>query len=154
MRSKPWIAIVVGLTAVLTAGAALAEDEFTHLWVAETPETIDLGNGVSANVFVNHGFFIADDTTNRLHSANMDCYGTGVGTAEAGEFAGYCTIVPTSGDGRVWISFQSDQTGGTWTVLRGAGSLKGVSGGGTFGLGGQWPDGKGYNWVKGTFKLP
>jgi hypothetical protein len=154
MSSKSWIAIVVGLTAILTAGAALAEDEFTHMYIEKVNETTDLGNGVSAIVAENHGFIIAKDTSHRLHLANQDCYYTSVGTAQAFETAGYCTMVPTSGDGGMWASFQADQTGGTWTVLRSAGSIKGASGSGTFSPGGQWPDGKGYNLLKGTIKMP
>ena len=154
MSKKSWIAIVVGLTAILTAGAALAEDEFTNVYMEKINETTDLGNGVTANVAENHGFNIAKDTYHRLHLANQDCYYTFVGTAETFEVAGYCTMVPTSGDGGVWLSFQADQTGGTWTILRSAGSLKGASGSGTFVPGGQWPDGKGYNLTKGTIKIP
>jgi hypothetical protein len=154
MRSQASIVVAVVMTMALGGGAAWGEDTFTHVYITETTETVDLGNDVTVDVFENHGFIVADDPANRLHMANQDCYGTGVGTAEAGESAGYCTLVPTSGDGGLWISWQGDQAGGTWTVLRSTGSLQGASGSGTFGPSGQWPDGKGRNWVKGTFKLP
>jgi hypothetical protein len=154
MSSRTWIGIVSGLAVLLTAGAVRAEDDATFVFTNETTQTIDLGNGVTANVFVSRGFLVFDDSTHRLHLANQDCYGTGVGTAEADESAGYCTIVPTSGDGGIWASWQGDQTGGTWTVMRGAGSLQGASGSGTWAPGGQWPDGKAYNRQMGTIKTP
>jgi hypothetical protein len=143
------------LACAIAAVPAAAEDEFMFVFTGETTETIELGNGVTAAVFVNRGFLVAKDPGHRLHLANHDCHGTQVGTATAGEFAGYCTTVPTSGDGGTWSSFQGDQTGGTWTVMRGAGSLQGATGGGTFGAPSTtWPDGKAASPIKGTFKLP
>ena len=144
------------LACAIAAVPAAAEDEF--MFVAATPEpteTIELGNGATAAVFVSRGFLVSKDVGHRLHLANQDCHYTQVGTATAFELAGYCTIVPTSGDGGIWASFQGDQTGGTWTVMRGAGSLQGATGGGTFGAPSTtWPDGKAANPIKGTYKLP
>lgn len=143
------------LACAIAAVPAAADDEFMFVSTVEPTETIELGNGVTAAVFVNRGFVVAKDAGHRLHLANQDCHYTQVGTATAFELAGYCTMVPTSGDGGIWASVQGDQTGGTWSVMRGAGSLQGATGGGTFGAPSTtWPDGKAANPFKGTFKLP
>jgi hypothetical protein len=155
MRNHVSMVLALVMTMALGTAAAWGEDEFQTVFSSETTQTIDLGNGVAANVFVNRGFLIAKDPGHRLHLANQDCYGTQVGSAEAVEFAGYCTVVPTPGDGGIWTSYQGDQTGGTWTVLRGAGSMQGATGGGTFGAPtATWPDGKTVTPLKGTIKMP
>jgi hypothetical protein len=154
MRTLPIVVLGV-LVCVVLAVPAAAEDEFMFVFTVETTETVELGNGATADVFVQRGFVVAKDASHRLHMANQNCYGTQVGTATAGEVAGYCTTVPTSGDGGFWASFQGDQTGGTWTVMRGAGSLQGATGGGTFAAQATtWADGKAATPFKGTIKLP
>jgi hypothetical protein len=154
MTKRSRIIVAVAL-AGLVAAAAWGEDEFHVVFWSETTQTIDLGNGIAANVFANRGFLIAKDPSHRLHMANQDCQGTQVGSNEAVEYAGYCTVVPTTGDGGIWTWYQGDQTGGTWGVMRGAGSMQGATGGGTFGaVTASWPDGKAVQPIKGTIKMP
>ncbi len=155
MRTKT--SILLGLAALLflMAGAAAAEDEYTFVFTFEEDEALELEGGVTVSVFTQRGFAVFDDPDHPLHMAAQNCYGTQVISAEGSVGSGYCTTVPTGETGGIWAAWEGDQDGGTWHVMRGAGTLEGMTGSGTYSAtGGQWADGKGYNRVKGTFKQP
>ena len=155
--SRKTLFVSVVAMALLFAAAASAEDEGFFVFEQETTETYELASGVVINVIVQRGFNVADDPGHRLHLANQNCYGTLVADTETTFIGGgYCTMGVKGGDGGLFLSWEGNQDGGTFTVTRGGGSLAGTTGSGTYALAnsGQYPDGKGFIPVSATYNFP
>lgn len=103
----------------------------------------------------NRGFRVEKDPNNPLHLASSDCTGQAWGTAEAWEASGHCLLVTRDGKGGLLLAWSGNQQGGTWSVLRGHGTLAGAKGGGSYvAVASAYPEGKGTNRNTGTIEIP
>ncbi len=102
----------------------------------------DLPNGGRVVESADSGFSIMGDTSDPLHMSNTDCNGTTESDVDGNivQGGGFCTLADKDHDA-VWLWWAMDADGGTWGVFGGTGKYKGATGGGTWEVSEQWPDG-------------
>jgi hypothetical protein len=128
------------------AGAAAAQTyelkgHSTWFPVSETTATLADGRTVTRQVL--SGTAMNDDPDTPLSKASQDCMFTTVTAADGRSFSsgGYCDGMDADGD-VYWAYGHASEKGGKWYYLGGTGKFEGLTGGGTYELALQWPDGK------------
>lgn len=151
LTRKTGITLGLGLLAACTV--ALAADNHALLNPGATKE-FALPDGGRVVEAASTGFSIMGDTSDPLHRSNMDCNGTTVSDADGTtvQGGGFCTLADKDHEA-VWLWWAIDADGGTWGVFAGTGKYAGATGGGTWEIDEQWPDGKFENNWRGEINL-
>ena len=151
MTRKAGVTLGLGLLAACTV--ALAADNHSLFNPGATNE-FDLPNGGRVVETVSSGFTLMGDTGDPLHMSSLDCDGTTEFDADGNivQGGGFCTLTDKDHDA-YWTWWAMDADGGTWGVFAGTGKYEGATGGGTWEVSEEWPDGKFENIWRGEIIL-
>ena len=145
MRIKTVVALAL-CGVVVFAGMAAAEKielKGKSTWSTVSEESMTLADGRTVTRQVLRGTAINDDPNTPLSHASQDCMFTTTTSADGKSFqsGGSCDGIDADGD-VYWAYGNADENGGKWYYQGGTGKFEGLTGGGTYQLSLQWPDGK------------
>jgi hypothetical protein len=146
--------VLVGLSLVPSVlSAQEIKGSGSNMFVPEVVETFTLTDGTTVNRMSFKGFITADDPSNPLRMASMNCTGTSVAAKDGKPIrsAGTCDSVDSDGD-LAFYWWRADGTGGRWGFMGGTGKWMTVEGGGTYEPTPGWKDGRQANKWKGSWK--
>jgi hypothetical protein len=130
------------------AGASVADSETIVLkgrstWIPVSETSNKLADGRTVTRQVLRGTALNDNPNTPLSNASQDCMFTTVTSADGKSFSsgGYCDGLDADGD-VYWAYGSATEKGGKWYYIGGTGTFEGLTGGGTYRLALNWPDGK------------
>ncbi len=134
--------ITMGLGLLVACTVVLAADNHSLLNPGATNE-FDLPNGGYVVEAASTGFMVMAETSEPMHKSKEDCNGTTEYDADGNtvQGGGFCTVADKDHDA-YWVWWAVDADGGTWGIFAGTGKYEGATGGGTWEVSEQWPDGK------------
>lgn len=128
----------------LFAGVTVAETfelDGHSIWTPISEESYSLPDGRTVTRQVLSGFSMNEEP-NTPFRTSQDCMFTTVTAADGSfESGGFCDAVDADGD-VYWAVGSATEKGGKWSYLGGTGKFEGLTGGGTYQLALEWPDGK------------